>query len=132
MVHQIKKGLDLPVSGQPVQSIHPGSPVSSVALLGDDYVGMKPTMLVAEGDRVKVGQPLFEDKKTPGVLHTSPGCGTVKAVNRGEKRKFESIEIELDGDEQVSFDKYDSPGAASQIRSSSLRSTPAHCQQTLR
>lgn len=108
MVHQIKKGLNLPVSGQPVQSIHPGSPVSSVALLGDDYVGMKPTMLVQAGDRVKLGQPLFEDKKTIGVLHTSPGCGIVKAVNRGDKRKFESIEIDLDGDDEVTFEKFDS------------------------
>ena len=120
MVHQIKKGLDLPVAGQPVQSIHPGSPVGSVALLGDDYVGMKPTMLVKEGDRVKVGQPLFEDKKTPGVIHTSPGCGTVKAVNRGDKRKFESIEIELDGEQQVTFDKYESPGSVSREQSEEL------------
>lgn len=120
MVHQIKKGLDLPVSGQPIQSIHPGSPVSSVALLGDDYVGMKPTMLVKEGDKVKLGQPLFEDKKTPGVLHTSPGCGTIKAVNRGEKRKFESIEIELNGDDQETFDKYDSPGSVTREQAETL------------
>ena len=120
MVHQIKKGLDLPVTGKPVQSIHPGSPVSTVALLGDDYVGMKPTMLVKAGDRVKVGQPLFEDKKTPGVLHTSPGCGTVKAVNRGEKRKFESIEIELDGDAQEKFEKFDSLGSVNREQAEAL------------
>ena len=120
MVHQIKKGLDLPVSGQPVQSIHPGSPVTSVALLGDDYIGMKPTMLVQEGDRVKLGQPVFEDKKTPGVIYTSPGCGTVKAINRGEKRKFESIEIDLDGDEQETFEKFDSLGSITRDQAESL------------
>ena len=119
MVHQIKNGLDLPVTGKPVQSIHPGSPIETVALLGDDYVGMKPTMLVKEGDRVKLGQPLFEDKKTPGVLHTSPGSGTVKAVNRGEKRKFESIEIELDGDAQETFDKFDSVGSVTREQAES-------------
>ncbi len=120
MVHQIKKGLNLPVSGQPVQSIHPGSPVSSVALLGDDYVGMKPTMLVQEGDRVKLGQPVFEDKKTIGVIYTSPGSGTVKAINRGNKRKFESIEIDLDGDEQESFEKFDSLGSVDRSQAESL------------
>lgn len=120
MVHQIKKGLNLPISGQPVQSIHPGSPVKSVALLGDDYVGMKPTMLVQVGDRVKLGQPLFEDKKTEGVIYTSPGCGTVKAVNRGEKRKFESIEIDLDGDDQETFDKFDDLGSVDRAKAEAV------------
>tara|TARA_E500000305_G_C4001833_1_gene227824 strand:- start:11 stop:250 length:240 start_codon:yes stop_codon:yes gene_type:complete len=68
---KIKKGLDVPISGQPVQEISPGPEVGRVALIGPDYVGMKPTMLVQEGDRVKLGQPLFEDKKTPGVIYTS-------------------------------------------------------------
>jgi len=49
MIHTIKKGLELPISGKPVQSIEPGPEISHVALLGDDYNGMKPTMLVAEG-----------------------------------------------------------------------------------
>ena len=62
MIHTIKKGLELPISGKPVQSIDPGPEISHVALLGDDYHGMKPTMLVAEGDSVKLGQPIFTDK----------------------------------------------------------------------
>ena len=33
---------------------------------------MKPTMLVKEGDQVKLGQPLFADKKNEGVHFTSP------------------------------------------------------------
>ena len=32
-------------------------------MLGPDYIGMKPTMAVSEGDRVKKGQLLFHDKK---------------------------------------------------------------------
>jgi Na+-transporting NADH:ubiquinone oxidoreductase subunit A len=44
-----------------------------LAILGMDYVGMKPKMLVAEGDKVKLGQALFEDKKNPGVIFTAPG-----------------------------------------------------------
>jgi Na+-transporting NADH:ubiquinone oxidoreductase subunit A len=77
--------------------------VSRVALVGDDYVGMKPKLAVQAGDSVKLGQLLFEDKKTPGVRFTSPGCGKVAAVNRGSKRKFESIVIELLGDEEETF-----------------------------
>lgn len=100
---EIKRGLDIPIAGQPVQAIKPGPPIKAVAILGDDYVGMRPTMLVAVGDRVALGQPVFSDKKNEGVIYTAPGCGVVKGINRGEKRRFLSLEIELDGDEQVTF-----------------------------
>jgi Na+-transporting NADH:ubiquinone oxidoreductase subunit A len=100
----IKQGLDLPILGAPEQRIEVGQQVRSVGILGDDYVGMKPTMLVAEGDRVSLGQPLFEDKKNPGVIYTSPGAGTVGSVIRGAKRKFEAITIQLDGDDAITFD----------------------------
>ncbi len=102
-MYVIHKGLDLPISGEPVQEIDTGPAVSRVALVGDDYVGMKPKMLVQVGDSVKRGQVLFEDKKTPGVQFTSPGGGKVVAINRGAKRKFESIVVELAGDEEETF-----------------------------
>jgi Na+-transporting NADH:ubiquinone oxidoreductase subunit A len=103
----LHKGLDLPISGEPVQEINAGPAVSRVALVGDDYIGMKPKMAVQEGDSVKLGQLLFEDKKTPGVRFTSPGCGKVAAVNRGPKRKFESVVIELEGEEEETFPSFD-------------------------
>ncbi len=99
----LSKGLDIPISGSPEQKIRQGNPISQVALIGDDYVGMKPTMLVKPGDRVTVGQQLFTDKKNEGVIFTSPGCGTVHSVNRGERRRFESIIIDLDGEEAITF-----------------------------
>lgn len=99
----IKQGLDLPILGNPEQHIEAAQPVSKVAILGDDYVGMRPTMLVGEGDSVAAGQALFEDKKNPGVIFTSPASGKVLKVNRGEKRRFQSIEIEVSGDEKVEF-----------------------------
>ena len=73
----VKRGLDLPINGAPVQEISDTAEPSSVAVLGPDYEGMKPTMVVNVGDRVREGQLLFEDKKTPGVRYTSPGCGTI-------------------------------------------------------
>ncbi|MFB1010100.1 MAG: amidohydrolase family protein, partial [Thiopseudomonas sp.] len=103
---RIKRGLDLPMVGAPVRQIDSARPVRSVAVIGFDYNGMKPTMQVQEGDRVKLGQVLFEDKKTPGVFYTAPGAGVIKAVNRGERRVFQSIEIELEGDEQETFAQY--------------------------
>jgi len=102
----IKKGLDLPITGGPKQVIEDGNKVNSVAILGMDYVGMKPTMMVNEGDTVKLGQIIFTDKKNPGVNFTSPGAGVVKSINRGAKRALQSVVIELKGSAQVSFNKY--------------------------
>jgi Na+-transporting NADH:ubiquinone oxidoreductase subunit A len=99
----IKKGLDIPLSGQPAQSIFDGPVPSTVALVGDDYVGMKPTLAVREGDSVKLGQLLFTDKKNPDVRYTSPGAGIVRGVHRGKKRRFLSVEIELQGDDEQQF-----------------------------
>lgn len=103
---RIRRGLDLPIAGLPEQSVQPGPAVHKVALLGPDYVGMKPTLLVQEGDSVKLGQPLLEDKKNPGVFFTSPGAGKVAAIHRGEKRLFQSVVIDLQGDEEVYFEKH--------------------------
>ena len=103
----IKQGVDLPVSGDPAQSIEDGPSISKVALVADDYVGMKPTMQVDEGDSIALGQCLFTDKKTPGVRFTSPAAGKVLAINRGDKRIFQSIEIELEGDAEVTFASYE-------------------------
>jgi Na+-transporting NADH:ubiquinone oxidoreductase subunit A len=109
MHFSIKKGLELPLSGSPEQKIYDGNPVQTVAVLGNEYVGMRPTMLVEEGQRVKLGEALFSDKKNPGVLFTAPGAGTVKAINRGAKRALQSVVIELDGDEEEeSFAAYSS------------------------
>ena len=60
---KISKGLDLPISGSPTNIISDEPKVSSVALLSNDFIGMKPTMLVKEGEIVKAGQKIFEDKK---------------------------------------------------------------------
>lgn len=98
-VHVIKKGLDLPITGQPVQVIESGPPVQRVAVLADDYPFMKPRMHVAVGDTVKRGQLLFEDRKTEGVCFTSPGAGTVVAIHRGARRAFRSVVVELSSTE---------------------------------
>lgn len=93
---KIKRGLDLPLSGRPEQAIEPARPVRQVAVVGEDYIGMKPTMQVQEGDRVKLGQVLFDDKKNEGVLFTAPAAGTVSAIHRGAKRALQSVVIDVD------------------------------------
>ncbi|MDR2365152.1 MAG: Na(+)-translocating NADH-quinone reductase subunit A [Zoogloeaceae bacterium] len=95
---KIKRGLDLPISGAPSQRIEAARPARRAALIGDDYPGMKPSMVAQVGDRVKRGQALFFDKKNPGIPFTAPGAGVVSAIHRGERRAFQSIVIDLDGD----------------------------------
>jgi len=104
---RIRKGLDLPISGIPLQQILPSATPRHVAIIGDDYIGMRPTMLVQEGDSVTKGQALFEDKKNPGVLFTAPASGTVVAIHRGERRVLQSVVIRLEGDRQREFTRYD-------------------------
>jgi len=103
---KIKKGLDLPITGSPEQKITKNIRTKKVAILGDDYVGMKPTMLVSVGDNVKLGQVIFTDKKTVGVKHTAPASGKVIEINRGEKRAFKSLVIEVEGNEEITFNSY--------------------------
>ncbi|HDQ45699.1 MAG TPA: Na(+)-translocating NADH-quinone reductase subunit A [bacterium] len=102
-MHRIRRGLDLPVNGKPAQHISTGRDVKTVALTGPDYAGMKPALSVSAGDRVKLGQVLFTDKKRPEIRFTAPGSGKIIAINRGEKRAFLSVVIELDGDDRVTF-----------------------------
>ena len=104
----IKEGLDVPVKGIPQQVIQDGPSIKTVATLGEEFVGMRPTMFVKVGDRVKKGQVIFEDKKNPGVKFTAQAAGVVKEINRGEKRVLQSVVIDVDKDsnEQVTFSHF--------------------------
>lgn len=101
-MYKIKKGLNLPIAGQAKGEVEPTN-CQQVAVLGPDYLGMKPTMMIQVGDRVKRGQKLFEDKKNPGVFFTAPIAGTVSAVQRGAKRMLLSVVIDRGEDDAVKF-----------------------------
>ncbi|UNU73789.1 Na(+)-translocating NADH-quinone reductase subunit A [Moraxella nasovis] len=105
----IKKGLDLPITGEPSSTISEHTPTHA-ALIGYDYIGMRPTMLVKEGDIVAKGQAVFTDKKREGVIYTAPASGRVIAINRGARRVFESLVIEIDDSiiDEITFSAYDS------------------------
>ncbi len=92
--HQVTRGLRLPIAGQPSGPIEDARPPRRVALLADDYVGLRPTMHVAVGDAVSRGQLLYEDKTLPGVRYTAPAAGVVVAINRGARRALQSVVIE--------------------------------------
>lgn len=104
---KLRKGLDVPISGAPRADIEVAPQSSTVGLIGEDYVGLKPRIMVAEGDVVGVGAPILHNKDLPEVQIVSPVAGRVKAINRGARRKLISIEIEVDAAaaEPVDFSK---------------------------
>lgn len=94
-LHKIEKGLDLPIMGVPIQVVRERVRPQRVGLMADDFPGMKPAMRIKEGETVKRGQVLFEDRKNPGVLHTASAAGRVIGVHRGARRALQSIVIDL-------------------------------------
>jgi Na+-transporting NADH:ubiquinone oxidoreductase subunit A len=103
----ITEGIDIPIAGTPSQTITKTKSTNFVALVGSDYIGMLPSMRVKVGVKVKKGQALWEDKKNPGVTFTAPASGIITAINRGNKRKLNSLVIEVDDTiEPESFTKY--------------------------
>jgi len=104
MRFSIRRGLDVPISGEPEQVITDGPEVSTVALLGVDYCGLRPALLVEEGDRVKTGQPVFQDRKRPEIRFAASSSGTVAQINLGPRRAVHSVVIEReDWGEEVEF-----------------------------
>ncbi|MBE8215742.1 MAG: Na(+)-translocating NADH-quinone reductase subunit A [Endozoicomonadaceae bacterium] len=102
----IKKGLDLPILGVPDQQISDAKPIKQIAVLGHNYVHMKPTLLVSEGEEVLAGQPLFSDKKNPKIKYTTPVSGVVSSINRGEKRVLQSIVVTCNHKPGLSFSAF--------------------------
>ncbi|MGZ0803624.1 Na(+)-translocating NADH-quinone reductase subunit A [Kluyvera ascorbata] len=103
---KITKGLDLPIAGLPDGQRIDDVAVTRVAVKGEEYIGLRPSMAVKEGDRVAKGQLLFEDKKIPGVRFTAPASGIVSAIHRGERRVLQSVVIDIEGDDAVTFNAY--------------------------
>lgn len=107
---RIRRGLDIPIAGAPEQRIHDANAVGWVALVAKDYHGLRPRLMVEVGDWVRLGQALLADKDNPEVLFTSPGCGEVVAIHRGERRSLQSVVVRLEGDDEETFASHD--GAA--------------------
>ncbi len=101
VLHTIQKGLDLPIAGVPIQIVREQVHPTRVAIMADDFPGLKPRMRVQEGDTVKRGQILFEDRTRPGVLHASPGAGRVIGIHRGARRALQSVVIDLSASERA-------------------------------
>ncbi len=116
---RLKKGLDLPVKGAALRKISMTVVPDVVALKPTDFRSLTPRMLVKEGDAVKIGTPVFADKKNPEILFSSPVSGTVDAIVRGEKRKL--LEVRIKSDNKGAAVKFDVPTGASLNRESVVK-----------
>lgn len=102
---KISKGLDIPFKGSPSSSVFTKM-ASHHAVVGSDYKGLKPKMLVSEGETVSIGQPLFVDKRVDGANYCSPVSGVVISVQRGSKRVLQNVIIKSESNNYHSFQSY--------------------------
>ncbi|MGB5195312.1 MAG: Na(+)-translocating NADH-quinone reductase subunit A [Polyangiales bacterium] len=109
---RVRKGLNIPIAGEPQQRIYDAEPAGWVGLAVRDFRGLRPRLRAEVGGRVVLGQPLLVDKNNPEVMFTSPGCGEVVAIHRGDRRALQSIVIRLEGDEEETFGAHESEALA--------------------
>ena len=97
---KLRKGLDVNLKGKAALETVSVKCPGEYALVPDDFTGMKPKVVVSEGDTVLAGDALFVDKKHPEVKFVSPVSGTVTLVERGDRRKLLSVRVKSDGKQQ--------------------------------
>ena len=105
---KLHRGLDISLQGAAAKEKCAVKIGKVYALQPDDFEGVKPKVVVKEGDKVKVGEPLFINKAYPEVKFASPVSGTITLVERGERRKVLSVQVEADAQQKfVDFGKKD-------------------------
>lgn len=96
----LRRGLDINLAGRAEKTIVALKPDGTFALRPDSFEGIKPKVLVKEGDKVKAGEALFINNAYPNVKFSSPVSGTVSLVERGDRRKLLSVRIEADKEQE--------------------------------
>ncbi|MEI6139103.1 MAG: Na(+)-translocating NADH-quinone reductase subunit A [Mariniphaga sp.] len=95
-VIKLKKGLDIPIKGEPAYNLEYVTKPETFAIKPSDFLGLIPKLHVKVGDKVKAGTTLFVDKYSPEIQYVSSTSGEVVAVNRGERRKILEVVIKDD------------------------------------
>ena len=100
---RLRKGLDIKLKGRAKKQTMPLESSKLYAIVPDDFVGVTPKMAVKAGDHVKAGETLFVNKISEEVRFASPVSGTVKSIERGDRRKILYVSVEAE-DEQTFAD----------------------------
>ena len=93
----IKKGHNILIEGKPKQNLISLEAPSTISFHPSKIRNLKIKLLIKKDDLVKIGSPLFFDKKNDKVLYVSSCSGIVKDIVFGPRRIVEKIEIENDG-----------------------------------
>jgi|TARA_B110000914_G_scaffold226452_1_gene251558 Na+-transporting NADH:ubiquinone oxidoreductase subunit A len=101
---RLRKGADLNLVGRAEKKINEKSKSDLFAIQPDDFFALTPKLIVKEGEEISKGSPIFYDKKNPSINFVSPVSGIIRSVNRGAKRKIESIIIEDHGEREIVHD----------------------------
>lgn len=119
-VIKLSKGLDLTLAGvaEPRTTRLPIAPI--YALQPGDFAGLKPKVVVKEGDVVKAGDALFVNKDYPDVKFVSPVSGVVKAIERGERRKVLNVKVEANQG-SIDYKAFNVPSCATLTREQALQ-----------
>lgn len=104
---KIRKGHSISIAGVPENKIRDNLSTSQIALRPVEYLYTKPKLMIKEGDEVKIGQPLFFNKKNEEQKWGAPGSGTIKKIKYGPRRVIEKLVIDLDKHEsELNIDSY--------------------------
>lgn len=95
-VIKLRKGLNINLKGKAEAKVVAMDASEVYGLVPDAFVGVKPKLVVKEGDVVKAGDALFVDKLHPEVKFVSPVSGKVTSVERGDRRKILSVQVTAD------------------------------------
>lgn len=117
-----KRGLDLPIHGAATSdTVVDRLDARRVALMPQESWGIKVRLLAQEGDAVKVGTPLFVDRRDENVVYSSPAAGKVSAIHRGHRRAVLSVVVDVDNfDDAEPFEPVDVKGASREVIRDSL------------
>ena len=91
---KITKGHNLKLDGHPSDEMIVVKDPSIISFHPNSIKNIKTKLLIKEGDNVKIGTPLFYDKKNERALFVSTCSGMVKSIVFGPKRIVETIDID--------------------------------------
>jgi Na+-transporting NADH:ubiquinone oxidoreductase subunit A len=95
----IKKGYRFRMAGAPADDVVSIDTPAQIALCADKVPFIKPRLMVKQGDTVRIGSLLMEDKRQPAIKFLSPAAGTVNRIQFGPRRVIEAVVIDCSSDE---------------------------------
>ncbi len=101
---KVRRGVDIKLVGEADKVYGELSPSETYVVKPSDFHGVVPKLLVAEGDEVLAGTPLFYSKDNDRIRFTSPVSGEVAEIKRGEKRKI--LEIKILADKEIRYETF--------------------------